>query len=242
MPDVRQQFLDSAAGQWILPQWGAARAVSSRDREHGRRQMPLALRFPPRAAMPGMMPPQPCRPDAGNSPGTRPLPAGSFPMPARPAVCFESVPRSIVRRAAGRSGGSGRNSAASPERHPRSETGKPRFDLVSIRTPRRPLPFEIPGRSEPEAEAAARQPAGCPPFAASAVISALAVVPRGRQFPPTNFPAPSMPAATFVPSAGGQDFLQSAPAATEEADVAPQDAAEAPAHPLSLGPPGQGHE
>ena len=101
-----------------------------------------------------------------------------------------------------------------PPTPPQSETGKPGFDLGFDPQAKAALPFDLPGQTEPESELTPAAPLPAPllptPLFPAPSFPAAAI-------PPMTFLAPSLPAATFVPSCGGQDFLQSVPAPPEEA-------------------------
>ena len=89
-----------------------------------------------------------------------------------------------------------------------SESGSPQFDLGFDPAAKESLPFEIPDQSEAETGQAA--PFAAAPLPAPSFYAPLLPTPSfpGETLPETTPPAP---APTFAPSAGGQDFLQSAP-------------------------------
>ncbi len=229
MPDVRQQLPDSAAGNGCSHNRGACCAgrflpgawsmaggrrpwifVSRRPWVHGARPNARHDAAPNHA--------DDARHDAPQStpmmPGG-PMPAGPYPLPTvqpfafGPAAPAETPPQPPI--------------AAAP-----SETGKPGFNLGFDPDAKESLPFEIPGQGEPEA---AQPPAPAPLPASSHPEPLLA----GPSFPGENVPASAFPAPTFAPSAGGQDFLQSAPAHPEQS-LAAQESADVEAA-LPQGPP-----
>ncbi|MGA2259428.1 MAG: hypothetical protein ABSG53_32540 [Thermoguttaceae bacterium] len=171
--------------------------------------------FPAQAGMPGMMPPQTMPMTPGGT-----IPPGSYPMPAPQPFEFNPATGNLLS-ADPASIPTIPNPATQqpPATASQSETSKPGFDLGFDPNAKAALPFDLPSLNEPEGE----------PEAASPLPAPLLPVPLfpapsfpGGTVPPTNFFAPSLPASTFVPSSGEQDFLQSAPAVTEEA-AAPQE-------------------
>ena len=119
--------------------------------------------------------------------------------------------------------------AQPPATSTQSETVAPRFNLGFDPSAKESLPFEFPGQGEAEAEQPV--PAALPAFSfptpslpSPSFFAPSFLAPSFPEvsLPAMSFPAPSMPLSTFEPNVGGQDFLQSAPAAIEET-VAPQD-------------------
>ena len=191
--------------------------------------------FPTQGPMPGMMPPQGMPPQSmptmpgGPMPGgpmsAGPMSGGSYPLPPPQPFAFGpmAVNPSSPNPAAGHPLGPA-ETPPQPSSSAQNETGRPGFDLGFDPGAKASLPFEIPGQSDSE---------GAPPAAPFSVAplpapSFPAPSFPGGTVPAPAFSAPSMPAPAFTPSAGGQDFLQSAPAGASEAapDAAPEAAPE----------------
>jgi hypothetical protein len=174
--------------------------------------------FPPQGPMQGMMPP-------ANMPMMHggPMPAGPYPMQAAQPFAFGPAPvNPPAAPAAPADAPQQPQAAASP-----SDGDKPKFDLGFDPNAKASLPYELPGHGDAEADTAAAAPLPGPLLPAPSFPAAGFPLPSfpaasfsGESPPAADFPVPSMP-ATFEPSAGGQDFLQSAPAAAEET-AAPQ--------------------
>lgn len=188
--------------------------------------------FPAQGPMPGMMPPQgmPMMPGG-------PMSAGSYPMPGFQPLAF--APGTVNSPVPGPPAAPAEPPPPPPPTAAEGETGRPRFDLGFDPGAKEALPFDIPGENEPEVaepEVAPPEMAQSPaaPFSAAPLPGPSFSAPPlpapsfpGATPPATTFPATSMPAPAFAPSAGGQDFLQSAPghvgsgSATSEAAVPP---------------------
>jgi hypothetical protein len=146
------------------------------------------------AGMPGMMPPQ----NMPMMPGG-PMQAGMYSAPAQP---FAFGPMAVVPQPAGPAPVAPSPPAETPQQAPaaapQNEVSSSRFNLGFDPHAREALPFDIPGQNE--AGAGER---GTAPFTPAPL-------------PPPSFAADTSPAAPFLPVAGGEDFLRSAPPAAEE--------------------------
>ena len=174
--------------------------------------------------MPGMMPPQTMPMMPGGQMSGGPMPGGPYPMPAGQPFAFGPVPvNPPAQNPATPPAAPAETSQQAPAAAPQSETGKPHFDLGFDPNAKASLPFEIPGQSEAEAGSAAAPPLPAPsfpgsPFPVTSFPAASFPPPSfpGGPPPAADFPAPATPAPTMESSADGQEFLPSAPAATED--------------------------
>ncbi len=165
--------------------------------------------YPPAGGMAGMMPPQNMPLMPGSPPPSGPMPVGPYPTPPGQPFAFGPMPVNPgdPQPTGPAPAAAGETPQKAPAATPQGAAATPRFDLGFDPHAQESLPFEIPGQKE---AAAGEQGTGsieqgaAPPF----------LVP--------SFAAPAMPAATFLPSASGQDFLQAAPAVPEE-PPAPQE-------------------
>ncbi len=159
----------------------------------------------PQGGMPGMLPPQNTPLMPGSPMPAGPMPAGPYPGPAPQPFAYG--PPAVNPAAPAAPAAELAPIPQQPAESPASDAGRPKFDLGFDPSAKAALPFDLPGAGESAAEQTPAAPLPPPAFPAPSFPM--------QPLPPTGFPAPSMP-VTFEPSAGNQDFLQSAPKVSAE--------------------------
>ena len=171
--------------------------------------------FPASGGMPGMIPPWTMPLMPGGTMPVGPMSAGTYPIPPLQPIAFGTAAGDLLAPAPPALAAAPTETAASTSAPPpSSETAKPQFELGFDPNAKAPLPFEIPGQDEAEAEHdTAALPSAPPlpePLLAEPSFPAMAP-------PAGNFPAAVLPAAAFEPNDNGQPLVPAAPAATDAA-------------------------